>query len=233
MGHDARLSLTRFLADDFPRCTLAPESSNRKDSNAIDKLGQRVGIAHVQVLIQHEKWSGGCDNTTSTVEGIGFTRRLILGDAVFKHSTEREVTATIAHELKHYRLDATWKLLATVAGLIVAAMLAIALVSAAALRRGSRPFGFSSLADPASLPLWVLSARLFMLVAIPVTNILSQHVEHEADRFALELTRDNDAVAREVADVCGPFVHEQNWFISREKHPGSPRRHRPVQVSHK
>jgi STE24 endopeptidase len=187
----------------------------------IDKLGQRVGIDHVNVLVQHLSSAGDCDNTTGTVEGIGITRRLILGDAVFKHSTEREVTATIAHELKHYRLDATWKPLVIVAGLIAAGMLAIALISAAPLRRGSKIFGFSFLADPASLPLLVLSARLFLLIEIPVTNLLSQHIEHEADRFALELTRDNDAVAHEVADVCGPFIHQQTWFdrLYFDNHP--------------
>jgi Zn-dependent protease with chaperone function len=187
----------------------------------IDQLGRRVGLNHIQVLIQQSAASGGCDNITSTVEGIGSTRRLILGDGIFKHSTEREVAATIAHELKHYRFDATWKPLVIVAGFIVVAMLGIPLLSAVALRRWSKRFGFSSLADPASLPLLVLSARLFLLVALPVFNVMSRHIEHEADRFALELTRDNDAVAHEVADVCGPFIREQGWFdrLYFDNHP--------------
>jgi len=59
---------------------------------------------------------GECDNTNGTVEGIGPTRLLILGDDVFHHYTERELAAVIAHELKHYRLDATWKPLVLLAG---------------------------------------------------------------------------------------------------------------------
>ena len=175
----------------------------------IDRLGQRVGFNHVHVLIQHLPSDAGCD--TATVEGIGPTRRLILSEGIFSHSPERDVTAIVAHELKHYWLDATWKPLVVLAGFIVAAMLTIPLMCAAALRRWSERFGFSSLTDPASLPLLVLNLRLFLLVAVPVFNLLSQHIEHEADRFALELTRDNEAVAHEVA-ACSPHIKEQNWF---------------------
>jgi STE24 endopeptidase len=178
----------------------------------IDRLGQRVGIEHVAVLIQHASQRGACDNITSTVEGIGPTRRLILGEDVFTHSTEREVVATVAHELKHYRLDATWKPVATASALIFAVVSAIALLSAGALRLWAHRFDHSSIADPASLPLLVLAAQLALLVATPAKNLLSQHIEHEADRFALELTHDNEAVAHEVADVCGAAVLEYGWF---------------------
>ena len=37
---------------------------------------------------------------------------------------------------------------------------------------------------------------LFSLVGQPVINAYSRRVEHEADAFAVELTRDNDAGAR-------------------------------------
>ena len=193
---------------------------DRAWQDRINDLGHRIGIEHVQVLVQHVP-AGDCPNTTGTVEGIGFTRRLILGDAVFSHSTERQLSATISHELKHYRLDATWKPVLLVCGFIAAGMGWIFLLSRAALRRWFSIFGFSTLQDSAGLPLLVLSARLFMLLAIPATNIISQHVEHEADRFALELTQDNDAVAYEVADVCGPFIRQQNWFdrLYFDNHP--------------
>jgi len=36
---------------------------------------------------------------------------------------------------------------------------------------------------------------LVMLVATPIVNGMSRHIEHEADRFGLEITRDNHAAA--------------------------------------
>ena len=47
----------------------------------------------------------------------------------------------------------------------------------------------------ASLPLIVLLLQTAALVLMPVGLAFSRHLEHEADRFALELTRDNRAAA--------------------------------------
>jgi Zn-dependent protease with chaperone function len=45
------------------------------------------------------------------------------------------------------------------------------------------------------LPTWVLAVSLVSLLGQPLGLAVSRHLEHQADRFALDLTRDNDAVA--------------------------------------
>ena len=63
------------------------------------------------------------------------------------------------------------------------------------LRRFSRRFGFEQLADVASLPLLLLLVQATALALTPLGLAFSRHLEHEADRFALELTHDNHAAA--------------------------------------
>ena len=62
------------------------------------------------------------------------------------------------------------------------------------VRFGHR-FGFTQLADPASLPLLMLLLSLFSFLIAPAALALSRHHEQEADRFGLDLTRDNHAAA--------------------------------------
>jgi Zn-dependent protease with chaperone function len=63
------------------------------------------------------------------------------------------------------------------------------------LARFGGTFGFTRVSDPASMPLLLLLLSLFSLVVSPALLALSRHQEHEADRFGLELTRDNHAAA--------------------------------------
>jgi Zn-dependent protease with chaperone function len=63
------------------------------------------------------------------------------------------------------------------------------------IARFSRQFGFDTLSDVASLPLLILLGTAVSFVMTPLLLAFSRHQEHEADRFALELTRDNRAAA--------------------------------------
>jgi STE24 endopeptidase len=63
------------------------------------------------------------------------------------------------------------------------------------IRRFHHRFGFDRLADPASLPLFALVGGVVMLAVTPMTSTLSRWQEQEADRFGLEITRDNRAAA--------------------------------------
>ncbi|MCH5138603.1 M48 family metalloprotease, partial [Clostridiaceae bacterium UIB06] len=54
-------------------------------------------------------------------------------------------------------------------------------------------FGISKLHDIASLPLLILLISIFIFIVTPVITAYSRHTETEADRFELELTKDNEA----------------------------------------
>ena len=106
----------------------------------------------------------------------------------------------MAHEMGHYVLNhVVLGLLAGFCGILVALYL-VHRAANALLRRNRNGFGFDRLSDVASLPLLILLGQIVALLMMPAGLALSRHMEHEADRFALELTRDNHAMA--TAFVC-------------------------------
>src|SRR5262245_16243108 len=58
-----------------------------------------------------------------------------------------------------------------------------------------RRFGFTELSDVTSLPLIILLFSAYFLIVAPIALAFSRHNEHEADRFGLEITRNNHAAA--------------------------------------
>jgi Zn-dependent protease with chaperone function len=56
-------------------------------------------------------------------------------------------------------------------------------------------FGFTEVSDVASLPLLALLIAVFFLIVQPIAFAYSRKIEREADRFGLEITRNNYAMA--------------------------------------
>jgi Zn-dependent protease with chaperone function len=71
----------------------------------------------------------------------------------------------------------------------------IHLVANALILRYHQRFGFSQLSDFASVPLILCLAQFTILLGSPIINGFSRSMEHEADRFALEITRSNRSAA--------------------------------------
>jgi STE24 endopeptidase len=79
-----------------------------------------------------------------------------------------------------------------------------------AIPRFQTRFGFDRLDDVASLPLLLLTGSLVGLAATPAALAFSRWQEREADRFGLELTRDNEATARAFVRL-----HDENLGVPR------------------
>lgn len=129
------------------------------------------------------------------VKGVLATKRIVLWDTLIAKLEEDEVLFVMGHEMGHYVLNHVVRsiLLSTVvtlAGLFLVDWLGRRLVA-----RYSRRLGFDQLADVASLPLVMMLIEVAFLVLSPVGLAYSRYQEHEADRFALELTRANHSGA--------------------------------------
>src|SRR4029077_10219190 len=86
-------------------------------------------------------------------------------------------------------------------------------------------FGFDRLSDVDSVPLLMMLLQVSSLALEPVANAYSRLQEHEADRFALELTRTNRSAAlafvklqRENLSNPRPGPFYKTW---RSTHPSS------------
>lgn len=154
---------------------------------------------------------------SNSVVGLGPTRKIVLADQIFSLWDDGQIEAAFAHELKHYLLDNTWLPVATISALAVAGCLFVYAGGNYVCRRWNKRVGFSSLAVPAAIPLLAAMLQVYVLVATPAFNLFAQQVELEADRFALELTRNNDARARVSADrqTCGRLWLPEDTLYAR------------------
>ncbi|HEU4428679.1 MAG TPA: M48 family metallopeptidase [Myxococcota bacterium] len=129
------------------------------------------------------------------VTGFGATKRIVLWDTLLQKLSPEETLVVMGHEMGHYVLRHVALAIGVFAGILTLA-LAVIDRAARALRRRSGPrLGLRGLADPAALPLVLMLAGVVGLFFLPLALAFSRHQEHEADRFALELTRDNRACA--------------------------------------
>lgn len=120
------------------------------------------------------------------VSGFGSTRRIVLDDTLLKRSPPREIELVIAHELGHAKRQDV--LHGTLIGAFGAAagICALSLVLPVLLPKARVP----SVGDPAVVPLVLLLVTVAPLLLLPLTNVVSRHIEARADVHALNLTGD-------------------------------------------
>jgi Zn-dependent protease with chaperone function len=101
----------------------------------------------------------------------------------------------MGHEMAHFVLGHTLRLIALLTGLVFVGLFVVQRSARALIARHQERFGFTDLADPASLPLILLLFNATFLVVTPAALAFTRYNEREADRFGLEITRDNHAAA--------------------------------------
>ena len=129
------------------------------------------------------------------VNGFGNTKRIVLWDTIIKALDRKQLLVVMGHEMGHYVLNHMWKLIGILTVTVFLALYAVQRLSATLIHRFSGRFGFTTLDDVASLPLVLMLFTAVSLVTDPIALATQRHFEHEADRFALEITRDNHAGA--------------------------------------
>jgi STE24 endopeptidase len=144
------------------------------------------------------------------VNGFGATKRIVLWDTILKALDRPQLLVVMGHEMGHYVLGHVWKLILILSFTILGMTYAIHRLAGSLIRRHAARFGFTELGDVASLPLVLVLVGVVSLVTDPFTLAVSRHFEHEADRFALEITRDNHAAATAFA-----ILQQENLAVPR------------------
>jgi len=166
---------------------------NKTLESHILALADRAGIEGSRVFEVAK--SEDTKTLNAYVAGFGHTKRIVLWDTTIAALDEREMLFVMGHEMGHYVLGHVWRTIVFFSALILATLFAIHRTAGWFIRRFEPRFGFSELADVASLPLILLMFGLYSFAVTPVALAFTRHHEHEADRFGLELTRDNHAAA--------------------------------------
>jgi Zn-dependent protease with chaperone function len=157
------------------------------------RLADRSGIEGGRVFEVAK--SEDTKQVNAYVNGFGATKRIVLWDTILKALDRRQLLVVMGHEMGHYVLGHVWKLIILLSLTILGMTYAIHRLAGALIRTHAARFGFTELGDVASLPLVLVLVGAVSLVTDPLSLAVSRYFEHEADRFAVEITRDNYAAA--------------------------------------
>lgn len=156
-------------------------------------LAERAGIEGSRVFEMDK--SVDTKTTDAYVTGFFDTKRIVLWDTIIKRMDEPQLLFVMGHEMGHYVLGHMWQLILFICALIMLSLYAAHRISHGLIRRFQSRFGFDRLDDIASWPLITLVAAIVIMVTAPLFNAFSRYEEHEADRFGLEITKNNHAAA--------------------------------------
>jgi STE24 endopeptidase len=133
---------------------------------------------------------------SANVAGIFGTARIALNDNLLKQCTLPEIRAVMAHEMGHYVLNHTTKLVLYF-GLIM--LIGFALVNfffGRCVGRWGERWRVRGIADPAGLPLLALIFSTYFFLLTPVLNTVVRTTEREADAFGINTAREADGFAK-------------------------------------
>lgn len=137
---------------------------------------ERIEHVHVPVRV-----ISGFSEPNAFSIGLGPSRRVFLWDPIVRPPfTPRMDRFVLAHELGHLAHNHIWKSIGWYA--LFAVPLAY-LLSLAARRRGGMGL-------PEAVPLVILAYVVLQLAVLPLRNVVSRHMEAEADWSALRATHD-------------------------------------------
>ena len=156
-------------------------------------LAARAGIPGSRVY--QVRKSVDTKTVNAYVAGIGSSKRIVLWDTMLAKLNPDEIVFVMAHEMGHFVLHHTLAIILGATLLVTGSLYLVHRVAGTLIARFGTRFGFDRLSDIASFPLLLLLGTLVLLITTPLALAFSRHQEHEADRFALELTRNNHAAA--------------------------------------
>jgi STE24 endopeptidase len=163
-------------------------------------LAERAGIEGSRVF-EVEK-SLDTNTVNAYVTGLGSTKRIVLWDTIIARLERDELLVVMGHEMGHYVLGHVISSMMLLALAIPLTLYLFHTLARRLIARYRTRFGFDTFGDVAALPLFSVLITVFSLAVAPLSNFWSRHQEHESDRFALEITHDNQACARAFAELA-------------------------------
>lgn len=169
-----------------------PMKNKETEARIID-MAERAGIEGGRVFEVNK--SADTKAINAYVAGFGNTKRIVFWDTAIDKLDEEELLFVMGHEMGHYVLGHIWKSILLFSLLAIATLYAIDRTARWLIDRYHSSFGFNELSDVASFPLLVLLLSLYCIIIFPIALTYTRHIEHESDRFGLEITQDNEAAA--------------------------------------
>jgi len=120
----------------------------------------------------------------AALAGLGRTRRILLADTLLAHFSNDEVETVIAHEMGHH-VGGHLRLRVAMQSAAIFLFLGLIHITLSAF---APRLGYTSIADPAVIPLMGLVSSLVTVLILPPINTMLRAMERKADRYAIEAT---------------------------------------------
>jgi STE24 endopeptidase len=199
----------------------------------MEKVVQRGGMEIPPDRMYEMNASTKLTGLNASVSGFGASKRVEVWDTTLAKVSTPEILIVFGHEMGHYILHHIPKEIAIDAILLLILLYAGFRAANWLLARRGVSWGIRDIGDWASLPALVLVLTVLSFFATPAFNSASRYFEHEADRYALEVTHGLVPNARDAAiqyfQISGainladpdpsPFI--VFWFFD---HPSRPQR---------
>ena len=162
------------------RPELASQLRNLAWTAGLDVPPERIYLMHASEKVT---------TYNAYVTGFGATKRIVVWDTTARDLTLPQTLFVFAHEMGHYQLHHIYLGLAFGSLLALAGLCLLAWLGHAAVRRFATPWQIPALGDWSSLPLLLLLAGVLSFLGEPLANGFSRWEEHQADLYALAITR--------------------------------------------
>jgi STE24 endopeptidase len=168
----------------FPIFYKFKQLDNKSLKKSIEELCVKIGFKTRGVYVFD--MSKNTKKANAALAGLGKTKRIILGDTLITGFSEDEIKSVVAHELGHYRKH---HILKNILFSVVTTFLSLYIISV--LYESIYPYlGYVNRWDLGVLPILIIVGGVLGLLLKPLSNIISQRYEFQADKFAVETTGD-------------------------------------------
>src|SRR5687767_6159612 len=155
-----------------------------------DRLTALASKAGTRIMGVYE-WtlSDRTKKANAALTGMGNTRRILLSDTLLAEYSDDEIEVILAHELAHHVHRDIWTSIVFDMALTFVGFFAAHVV----LRYAVPFFGLHGIADPAGIPILLLTGGTIGLCVKPLLNAVSRSHERRADSYALKMTANPSA----------------------------------------
>ena len=195
--------------------------ANKELEEKILLLADEAGIPADHVY--EVKMAGQTNTMNAYVTGIGSNTRIVLWDTTLQQLSEGEILFIMAHEMGHYVKKDVYRGMILYFAITFVAYWLVARLMARTIRRHGKSLNIQRMESIHSLPLYLLLSSVILFAADPLSNAISRHEEVLADRYALELVKNEEDAISTFQALAKSSLSETNppllvkWF--RYSHP--------------
>lgn len=179
-----------FIAPLFNQYTPLPDSPLKT---------QILSLARANDVPAENVWvmdaSRQSNRISANVSGFLGTTRIALTDNLLEQGSADEVLAVMGHEIGHYAMGHTLRLVLLMGLLTIAGFAFVHWSFLIACEIFGGQWQVRKVSDVAGLPLLAALSAAFLFLATPLTNSISRTTEFQADLFGLNAVRKPDSFA--------------------------------------